>query len=218
MPNRTTAVAHPPLSNARRTLWLSAIVGLAMFLFAITYSRSQPLECVQPDPVGCPLELDQPVAALLNGELRVHRWRFQIPEAPTPDGTVSFSVTLPSPPADYDLYVARADGTLVGRSIQQDTTDEWVQITGGRPGGYIALIVSPRCENTNLPYVLVASARQTPGLAPIAQPTDVAPLPADVATLLANDLGRCATGPSTSAPVVNPYGGSPGTVNPYGNP
>ncbi len=87
-----------------------------MFAAAIGYSRSQPLECAQPDPNGCPLELDQPVAALLNGELRVHRWRFQVPEAP--NGNVSFFVTLPAPPADYDLYVAREDGTLVGRSIQ----------------------------------------------------------------------------------------------------
>ena len=190
------------------------VAGLGLFALGVAVSRSQPLDCVQPDPVGCPMPLDQPVAGLMSGDVLIHRWRIEVPASG--DGTANLWVTMPVPPADYDLYVATADGTLVGRSIEVGPVDESVALTGIAPGTYIALVVSPRCEKSNLGYVLMASSTRAPSLAPIAQSPDLPPMPPDVGTLLGSGLGNCPSAAPDAPPVtVNPYDAPPPVVNPY---
>lgn len=186
--------------------------GLVLFVAAIASSRSQPLDCAQPNPDGCPLELESSVAAVLSGEVLIHRWRIQVPASA--DGTANLWVTLPAPPADFDLYVANGNGAIVGRSIEDGPFDELVRLTNIPPGTYVALVISPRCARTPQPYLLLASATQAPGLAPTAQVTDGPPMPPDVATLLGGGLGSCGA-PTGPPAVLNPYGSNSGVVDPY---
>ena len=218
MPDRSLSYAPhrlPPF------VWRSAVLpilaGLGLFVFAIASSRSQPLDCAQPDPVGCPLPLDQPVANVMTGDTLIHRWLVQVP--PSSDGGMgNLWVTMPVPPADYDLYIAAEDGTIVGRSIEVGPVDDMVPLTNIPAGNYVAIVVSPRCEKSNVPYALVASASRPPALAPVAPATDLPPMPPDVATLLAGGLGSCPSAAPDAPVVVNPYDEAPASgVNPYGS-
>jgi hypothetical protein len=192
---------------------LPLVAGLGLFVVAIASSRSQPLDCAQPDPTGCPLPLDQPVAAMMSGDTLVHRWQIQLPAGG--DGTANLWVTLPAPPADYDLYVANGDGAIVGASRQDGPMDEMVQLSGLAPGTYTVVVVSGRCQRTTLPYVVRASSTQSPGLAPVAQPEDAPALPPDLATLLGGGLGNCPAAPSAAGPAVDPYGDPQNRADPY---
>jgi hypothetical protein len=191
---------------------LPALAGLGLFTIAIASSLSQPADCAQPNPDGCPLELNQPAFSVMNGDMLVHRWRVQAADGG--DGTTSLFVTLPAPPVDFDLYVAREDGTLVARSIQFGPIDEQIALTGIPAGTYVIVVVSPRCEKSNLPYAVLVTG-QAPVMAPFAVAEDLPPMAPDVATLLGGGLGSCAAVPPP-ADVVNPYGSPPTDVNPYG--
>ena len=201
-------------AQVRRNGWsavLPVLAGVGLFTVAIASSLSQPLDCAQPNPDGCPLELNQRAFSVMSGDNLVHRWRVQAPAGG--DGTANLFVTLPAPPVDFDLYVAREDGSLVGRSIQFGPIDEQIALTGIPAGTYVIIVVSPRCEKSNFPYGLLVTTN-APAMAPFAVAEDLPPMAPDVATLLSAGLGSCAATPPPSD-LVNPYGAPPTDVNPY---
>jgi hypothetical protein len=77
-------------------------------------------------------------------------------------------VSLSELPADYDLYLADANGTILGSSVQEDLTPESIEVSVG-PGVYYVYVHvdAGRDPDPSTPYMVQAAFQPT-----VATPTD----------------------------------------------
>ncbi|MBV9582146.1 MAG: hypothetical protein JO057_26480 [Chloroflexi bacterium] len=70
-------------------------------------------------------------------------------------------VSLSQLPADYDLYLADADGNILGSSVLDGIADRFLEVTVGAGTYYVYVHVDPsRTPDPSTPYVLQANLQQ----------------------------------------------------------
>jgi hypothetical protein len=120
--------------------------------------------CVLPattELTACPISDGAAVAGYIEASGQTNTYRFDIDRQ-----GVTVTADLMTLPADYDLYLATADGTILGQSAQEGTAPEEIQTLLG-PGTYYLFVHSDpaRSFDPNNPYTLQLSV-----LAPNASP------------------------------------------------
>lgn len=140
------------------------VQALMALLFGSAIALGQPVawpgvaaaqgSCRQPSPEGCNLSFDVPENAALGEPREFHIWRIHI------DRPESFAVLLlPELQTNYDLYVYTSDLSLVGQSLREETTSQWVLVADPSAEDYLVYVASPTADAGG-PYTLIA-ARET---------------------------------------------------------
>jgi len=102
------------------------------------------------DPSGCPLSNGMAVNGYVEAAGQTNTYRFDV-------GASSMEVTadLTQLPADYDLYLADAQGNMIDSSVQEGLTPEHIDDVLG-PGSYYLFVHSDpgRPFDPDNPYIL----------------------------------------------------------------
>jgi hypothetical protein len=108
--------------------------------------------CVGPAPTrstACPLRADTPVAGFLPTPGSTDTYVFSVNDA------TDYTIDLSNLPADYDLYLADDNGTLLSQSVQEGVVPERIEESLQAGTYYVYVSVDPDREaDPTSPYTL----------------------------------------------------------------
>jgi len=126
--------------------------------------------CTQPSESGCPIALDATVTATLSDATVSHNWLLNVTDS------ADFTVYLTNLPANYQLWVYGPDGSLLGLSNNDGTTDEKIVVPNKGVGTYWVTVNSQNGDVNASPYTMYSSTVAATTVIPIA--SYEAPVPA----------------------------------------
>jgi hypothetical protein len=190
MPVRLSKTA--PIGLPRRAIVLSVLLSLSLCWSGSSTSPANADACGQPSADGCPIDLNQPVTAVLTNTNDVHTWRLQLSLA------APLHIALINLPVDYDAHLYGADGSLLGESTKEGTQDDVVDLPNVDAGSYLIYVNSPRGDTSDEPYTLLVTSSGS--AAPVGNGS-AASRPSPGQVLLADNfndpaIGWFSTGPS----------------------
>jgi hypothetical protein len=130
---------------------LAAWIGSAINPPDIALATNLPV-CVGPAPgraSACPLRANTPVAGFLPVSGATDTYVFNVVDS------ADYTIDLSNLPADYDLYLADSNGTLLSQSVQEGVVPERIEQTLQAGTYYVYVNVDPErdADPTN-PYTL----------------------------------------------------------------
>jgi hypothetical protein len=114
---------------------LAAWIGSAINPPDIALATNLPV-CVGPAPgraSACPLRVDTPVAGFLSTSGATDTYAFNVGDS------ADYTIDLSNLPADYDLYLADSNGTLISQSAQEGVVPEHIE-QSLQPGTYYVYV------------------------------------------------------------------------------